>query len=81
MCHCPVLELSRWRLFSPEVPSVVTVMAAVMSPGGSNHGPESWMDQTKGRNNSGVFLDGEFHDREKVSINFPSLDIVIRAFL
>lgn len=38
MCHCPVLELSRWRLFSPEVPSVVTVMAAVMSPGGSNHG-------------------------------------------
>lgn len=55
MCHCPVLELSRWRLFTPEVPGVVTMMAAVMSPGGSKAGPQSCMDQNEGRNKSGFF--------------------------
>lgn len=55
VCHSPVLELSRWRLLAPEVPSVVTMMAAVMSQGGSKAGPGFCMDQIKGRNKSGVF--------------------------
>lgn len=55
MCHSAVLELSRWRLFAPEVPSVVTVMAAVVSLGGSKAAPGSCMDQTKGRNKSEIF--------------------------
>lgn len=33
---------------------MITVMAAVMSPGGSKAGPGSCMDQTKGRRKSGL---------------------------
>lgn len=60
-----MLELSRWSLFAPAVPSVVTVMAAVMSLGGSKAEPGSCMDQNKGRNKSEFFLDGGYHDTVK----------------
>lgn len=56
---------------------MVTVMAAVMSPGGFKAGPESCMDQKEGRDKSGFFLNGVYHDTEKVSISFASLDVVI----
>lgn len=52
VCHSPVSELSRWRLFAPEVPSAAVMMAAVMSLGGSQAGLESCVDQAKDRNNS-----------------------------
>lgn len=51
-CPSPVSELSRQRLFTPEVPSAATVMAAAVSLGGSQAGPESCVDQAKDRNNS-----------------------------
>lgn len=77
--ECIVLELSRWRLFTPEVPSVITVVAAVMPPGGSKAGPGFCIDQIKGRKKSGGFLMEATTTQKKLklSINFPSLDAVI----
>lgn len=39
-------------MFTPEVPSAATVMAAAMSLSGTQAGPESCMDQAKDRNNA-----------------------------
>lgn len=81
VCHSPMLELSRRRLFPPDVPSAATVMAAVMLLGGSQAWPESYMDQAKDRNSSVLGWRVPWHRKSKHKFSIRASEIVVVKFL
>lgn len=81
VCHSPMLELSRRRLFAPDIPSAATVMAAVMLLSGSQAWPESYMDQAKDRNSSVLGWRVPRHRKSKHYFFIRASEIVVVKFL